>query len=117
MTATRVATLALLMTASAACHTWRAEPPSSGAAREMKGRVRVTRTDGTRFDMRNAVVAVDSVIGMTRRSGRQAVPRDSVARVERRVVDRGRTIRNTGWVLALYFGMAYIISGSEALPH
>lgn len=69
----------------AACGGWRAQgfEPAVVVEREHPDRLRFTRTDSSRTELRQPWVAGDSLVG-TAGSGRLAVPLDSVAYVELR---------------------------------
>lgn len=55
--------------------------------------VEVVRSDSTRVRLFRAVVVGDSIVGMrdSTRGDRHAVARDDITRVQRRLLDQGRT--------------------------
>jgi hypothetical protein len=80
----RLAALAAAALATG-CAGWQAQgfEPAVVVEREHPDRLRLTRTDSSRTEVRGPSVANDSLIG-TAASGRLAVPLDSVAYVELR---------------------------------
>src|SRR5688572_22642868 len=107
----RCLTLALILVVGSGCRTWRSVPPQPSLSRPLAAHSRVTLIDGKRIDIVSGRVTPDSVTGDSR-TGRVTVPRDSVARLEERRLSWSRSVGLFG---AIYFGLAFIISGPEAL--
>jgi hypothetical protein len=105
--ARRATALALLALTTPGCRTWRAQPlpDASAPERVIDGRVRAVRTDGSRVELVGARIGGDTLRGEQWQIGRDgrrvavAVPLDSVERVERRAVSKGRTAALVGGIV------------------
>jgi len=106
MKAARLVTLALTLIAVSGCRTWQMVPTTPDVTRPLRSQSRLIHTNGQQIEISEGRVTPDSVIGVSR-SVRVAVPRDSVARVEERRFSPARSLG----LVALYFGMAFAISG------
>jgi len=81
-------------------------PTTPDGTRPLLAQSRLIHTSGQQIEIAEGRVTPDSVIGVSR-SVRVAVPRDSVARVEERRFSPARSLG----LVALYFGIAFAISG------
>jgi hypothetical protein len=106
-------TFSLGLAMGSGCRTWRALPPSAELPRPLASQSRVTRIDGLRFEIAGGLITADSVVGLSRATGRVSVPRDSVARVEER---RLSWFRSIALGLSVWLAAAFFISGPDAVP-
>ncbi len=85
---------ACLVAASSACHAWAPQEVTPEAAvADAKGHVRVTRTDHSVIELRDAVVVHDSLIGtpIDDKNMRSAIALKDIQSVSTREVSAGRT--------------------------
>jgi hypothetical protein len=86
-----VALIAILLTG---CTTWRPEPDLGRVPTdEPRGRVRITREDGTQLVLTEAVVHADSLVGFEEIPGFEDSVRESVALSDVRTIEVRRTNR------------------------
>jgi len=108
----RLASLILLLGASG-CYTFtvlHSDLPSSPPEEESNLRVRVTKTDGERVDLRNPWLG-EEIVGGEVRSEPVEIPLIEVDRIEERELDRYSTFK----VVAVVLGAALGIMGLEGL--
>lgn len=110
MRATRLVALVMTLAVMSGCRSWQMVPTTGDATGALPSHSRLTHTNGQRMQISNGRITPDSVIGVSR-SARVALSRDSVERIEARRVSWART----AGLVVLYFGMAFVISGSEAI--
>ena len=108
-----------LLVAAGACHTYRAIPVAPGDALTLADRSRVVRVGGERIELARGAVTRDSVVGVPHAAAadtggrRVAIPRDSVALIERRRLSWPRTL-GLGYVsLALAYALIGTATGAE----
>ena len=85
---------ACLVVASSACHSWaRQDVTPQAAVADAKGHVRVTRTDHSVIELRDAVIVRDSLIGtpVDDRNARSAIALSDIQSVSTREVSAGKT--------------------------
>ncbi len=111
--------IAAVIAAATGCHRWIEVPLAPNAAQEPAnlGNVEVTRTDGERLRLRRVTIGADSLrwhrTGLFVKKTAEAMPRDSVAGLRRRTLDRKRT----AWAaLGVLGGLVVMAAGPGAGP-
>jgi hypothetical protein len=84
--------LFLVSLAACACHTWSPIALSPSDSAVLPAHIRIVRMGGERIEVRTGRVTPDSVVGTRRPGGSLALSRDSVASVEERHLNTGRTL-------------------------